>query len=135
MNYTLAKQIAQFVRENGGKVGIRLYDVSSTKNDIYGESKKKKYKPPVFVYGFVYLEPSDEMLTEVGTEKELTDIIVKIPKEEFKRVGLLTKDDKLLVNQDDLIEFNTTTYNISKIKPTTYLNSHLMYAIGGQKVK
>lgn len=127
----LNKQIGQFISKAGSNVGIMLLNRNETiRDDVYGETKQKRYMPQILVPAFIYFDPSEEMLTESGMEKELTEVLVKISRDALKQKNLIDRNGNTVITQDDKLIINTVAYKIQTIKPAVHFREHLIFYIG-----
>jgi hypothetical protein len=127
----LSKQIQSIIKKAGSTIFIKIFDDSSVNASIYKETKSKKYLTPIPLNGLVYYDPSDEMLSDAGMDKELTQIIVKIPYLDAKSKNLIDTNENLKIDQDDILVVNSIEYKITKVKPSVHFRTHQIFVIGG----
>jgi hypothetical protein len=129
---SFTKQINDFITANGGTVNIMMLNPSELqRSKTYGESKVKKYFPAIPIPAFIYFNPSEEMLTEAGMEKEFTEILVKVPLGSLRQKNLMKQDGNCRITQDDLMLINGNKYKVYTVKPAVHLKEHQIYYLGG----
>lgn len=101
MNAVISKLIENTVIKIGNTVRYLQYDPSTRKN-IYGESKVKKYLPPINFPALIRFNPNEEELEDYGMDKENVEVLVKIPKSKIVESGLNPSlDDKIEIDGKD----------------------------------
>lgn len=126
----LSRQIKDLIKKAGSKIIIRKYDIYSNKDEVYGESKTKRYLAPIELSALVYFDPAEEMLSENGMDKDLTELLVKIAYQELAVKNLISPKGGTTITQDDLFVINGVKYKINRVKPSVHYNKHLIYVFG-----
>jgi hypothetical protein len=131
---SLSKAVENQIKKTGNTIYIKRFNPSTEKN-IYGESKRKLYRPPTPIPAMVKFNPSEETITEAGLKKEQLDVLVRIAYESLAVRKLTSKDGMgTILTTDDLLVINNIEYNITQLIPVAQFGQFLLYHIGGIKI-
>ena len=123
------------IRLLGTHVYIHKFDEEKTgKNSIYNEASEKKYKAPISLIAIPVFDLSEKILTEAGMDRANTDVILKTSRTQLLNKKLLGRNEKLFINENDLVELNGEKFEITKISPKDHYEYFQVYYIGAQKV-
>ena len=107
----------------GRQMTLEIFDsMGGTYDDLYGESKVKQYTPQQ-IKGKVTLNPSEQVLSEIGAKNTEVDILVTVVSED------------VTPTLDDRFNFGGVYYDIVKIIPSAqYGEDYLITKILGKRV-
>jgi len=127
------KGISQQINDLGGAVGFRLFNKRESIPNLYGETKRKAYSAPFTLPAFVNVNPTEDMITEAGLDKNKTKVIVKVARSALIRVGLVNSAGELRITTDDVMVIGGVMYDITAITPAVLFNQHQLFAFGGYR--
>lgn len=111
---------------NDGVYFSYLDEESTRVDEVYRESKKKKYKEPILLVGKVNLAPK---ISEESYFKDIDcDATFSIPLKSLLKHNFDLSSDGLSTLRKGIITFNDRTYKVKNILPTTFVeNVFLVY--------
>ena len=99
--------------------GLKLYLIDeSTKTNVYGESKYKKYKEPVMLTTQARLTPTQG---EQDVEGVKDNAVFVVPLKSLQDRGLGVTNEDLSEIRKGIIEFQGVYYKIDNILPKAYI--------------
>lgn len=112
---------------DGENDGVNYYelDLDSTRTNIYGEAKIKKYKNPVMLVCKAEISPTHGV-QNVESVKDSSTFTVTLKSLQERNLGVTTKDLEHM--RRGVLEFHNTFYYIDNITPKAYVEDvFLMY--------
>lgn len=128
----LELDIQEAFLEIGDTENIAFLKFEGGEENIYRESKKKRYGQPIVVTGRVKINPVSEEISDIGRTGEVNALFTFTTKD-LRDNDLL--DETLKITVDDRITFREDVYSILNIVPTSMLGDRfLIYKFECKKV-
>jgi hypothetical protein len=128
----LSLDIQEAFLEIGDTDNISIMRYEGGNENIYKESKKKRYSLPITITGRVKLSPVSEEISDIGRKEDINAVFTFTAKD-LEDNGLL--DEEVLITVDDRLKFRDTEFSILNIIPTAMLgNRFLIYKFECKRV-
>ena len=128
----LSLDIQEAFLEIGDTDNISIMRYEGGNENIYKESKKKRYSIPITITGRVKLSPVSEEISDIGRKEDINAVFTFTAKD-LEDNGLL--DEEVLITVDDRLKFRDTEFSILNIIPTAMLgNRFLIYKFECKRV-